>query len=289
MLVADIEGPVVAAAAHTPFESRRRVFVIEDAHTMNDQAANRLLKTLEEPPRCVHLILLAPGPGEVLPTIASRCQHVRFDPLSPEQLEGRLLEESFEGGRLQEGRQRSPAETVRIGACARLALGDAHLARRLTSTRGGALREAAEAFVRGALHGDTGGRPWMALLQFAKDAGAAAGEARAALVAQELELLPVKERKRHEREALDAQRRSERRARIGALQDALCLSEGAGELVYAIDRRSELEQDIGDLDGARLRAGVELVEDTRLRLGLNVSEELALEALAYGLQALLAS
>jgi DNA polymerase-3 subunit delta' len=300
MRVGDIEGPVVAAAAHTPFESRRRVFVIEDAHTMNDQAANRLLKTLEEPPRCVHLILLAPGPGEVLPTIASRCQHVRFDPLSPEQLEGRLLEESFEGGRLQEGRQRSPAETVRIGACARLALGDAHLARRLTSTRGGALREAAEAFVRGALHGDTGGRPWMALLQFAKDAGAAAGEARAALVAQELELLPVKERKRHEREALDAQRRSERRARIGALQDALrlaqlwlrdllCLSEGAGELVYAIDRRSELEQDIGDLDGARLRAGVELVEDTRLRLGLNVSEELALEALAYGLQALLAS
>ena len=50
MLVADIEEPVVAAATRTPFEARRRVFVIERAETMNDQAANRMLKTLEEPP-----------------------------------------------------------------------------------------------------------------------------------------------------------------------------------------------------------------------------------------------
>ena len=41
MLVADIEEPVVAAATRTPFESARRVFVIEAVETMNDQAANR--------------------------------------------------------------------------------------------------------------------------------------------------------------------------------------------------------------------------------------------------------
>ncbi len=51
MLVSDIDEPVVAAAARTPFEASRRVFVIEGAETMNEQAANRLLKTLEEPPR----------------------------------------------------------------------------------------------------------------------------------------------------------------------------------------------------------------------------------------------
>ena len=51
MLVGDIEEPVVAAATRTPFESARRVFVIEAADAMNDQAANRMLKTLEEPPR----------------------------------------------------------------------------------------------------------------------------------------------------------------------------------------------------------------------------------------------
>ena len=83
MLVGDIEEPVVAAATRTPFESARRVFVIEGADTMNDQAANRMLKTLEEPPPFVHLVLLTDRREDVLPTIASRCQAVRFDPLPP--------------------------------------------------------------------------------------------------------------------------------------------------------------------------------------------------------------
>src|SRR5215831_7035087 len=55
LLVGDIDGAVVGAVAHTPFEARRRVFVIEAAGTMNDQSANRLLKTLEEPPAFAHL------------------------------------------------------------------------------------------------------------------------------------------------------------------------------------------------------------------------------------------
>ncbi|MGA7705863.1 MAG: hypothetical protein WB998_13320, partial [Solirubrobacteraceae bacterium] len=91
VLVKDIEGPVVAAATHTPFESKRRVFVIEAAGTMNDQAANRLLKTLEEPAPFAHLILLAEHREDVLPTIASRCQQVRFDPLT-----GALVRERLE-------------------------------------------------------------------------------------------------------------------------------------------------------------------------------------------------
>src|SRR3984957_12274887 len=80
MLVADIEQPVVAAATHTPFESARRVFVIEAVETMNDQTANRMLKILEEPPSFTHLVLLADRREDVLATIASRCQPVRFDP-----------------------------------------------------------------------------------------------------------------------------------------------------------------------------------------------------------------
>lgn len=50
LVVADIDEAVVAAAQRTPFEARRRVFVIERADAMNDAAANRMLKTLEEPP-----------------------------------------------------------------------------------------------------------------------------------------------------------------------------------------------------------------------------------------------
>jgi DNA polymerase III subunit delta' len=318
MLVADIDQAVVAAAAHTPFESRRRVFVIEDAHTLNDQAANRLLKTLEEPPPFAHLVLLAPSPREVLPTIASRCQLVRFDPLPSARIEERLTA-AREGGapglgsagssdaeaglaEAQAGRRgvEPQVEVEVLAACARLALGDARLAGRLASAWGRALRERAEAFVGGALRGETAQRPWVGLLEVAKDAGAEVGERLAARVAEELELLPAKERRRHEREAADAQRRAERRARTGALdlalrlaelwlRDAWCVAEGAGELVYTVDRRPELERDAAGRPPARLREGVELVQDTRLRLPLNVSEELALEALAYRLQALLAA
>jgi DNA polymerase III subunit delta' len=299
MLVADIDRAVVAGATRTPFESRRRVFVIEDAHTLNDQAANRLLKTLEEPPSFVHLILLAPSPREVLPTIASRCQHVRFDPLPSALIEERLRGESAGEHR---GTDAEGSESGRLAACARLALGDARLAGRLAGEWGRATRERAEGFVRGALSGDTArgaGGHLDELLQAAKDAGAGAGEELTARVAGELELLPAGDRKRHQREAADAQRRAERRARTGALdlalrlaelwlRDVWCVAEGAGELVYALDRRSELEHDAAGRSPERLREAVELVRDVRLRLSLNVSEELALESLAYRLQTLLA-
>ncbi len=82
MLVSDIHAPVIAAASRTPFESRRRVFVIERVDELGDEAANRMLKTLEEPASFVHLLLLTDRLGEVLPTIRSRCQLVRFEPPS---------------------------------------------------------------------------------------------------------------------------------------------------------------------------------------------------------------
>jgi DNA polymerase-3 subunit delta' len=279
MLVSDIEEPVVAAAARTPFESARRVFVIEGADTMNDQAANRMLKTLEEPPSFVHLVLLTDRREDVLATIASRCQQVRFDPLPSASIAARL-----------EG-----LEPERAQACARLALGDARLAARLASEEGKGLRAGAEGFVRSAFDGASGERRWIGLLEIGKTAGAAAGETADERLRGELELVGSKERKRYEREGLDARRRIERRARTSALdlmlrlaelwlRDLLCIAEGATECVYAVDRLAELEQDAQGRDGARLRSAVELVADTRLRLSLNVSEELALEALGYRLE-----
>jgi DNA polymerase-3 subunit delta' len=68
----------------------------------------------------------------------------------------------------------------------------------------------------------------------------------------------------------------------------MCLGEGAGELVHALDRRAELEQDAAERRPGALREGIELIGATRLSLSVNVSEELALEALAYRLEALLA-
>jgi DNA polymerase III subunit delta' len=281
MLVSDIEEPVVAAATRTPFESRRRVFVIESAEAMNDQAANRLLKTLEEPPSFVHLVLLTDRREDVLATIASRCQQVRFDPLSPER-----IARSLEG-----------VDEIQARACARLALGDALLAARLASVEGERLRGAAEDFVRSALRGATQMRPWTVLLEGARAAGTSAGEEAQERLEAELELVASKERKRYERESLEARRRGERRARTGTLdlglrlaelwlRDVLCVREDAEEIVYAVDRLEALREDAAAVEGRALRSAIELVGATRLSLSLNVSEELALESLAYKIQAL---
>ncbi len=284
MLVADVDEAVIAAATRTPFEATRRVFVIERAETMNDQAANRMLKTLEEPAAFVHLLLLADRPEDVLATIASRCQRVRFDPPPSERIAAGLLARGI------------GAETAR--ACARLALGDARLAEALAGEPGRVLRSAAERYVRRALAGETADRPWSELLEAARAAGERAGEQVKAAVAEELSAVPTKERRRYEREAVERVRRAERRARTGELdlglrlgglwlRDVACIADAMPELAYAVDRAAELRSDADGRTGPVLRAGVELVEDTRQRLALNVSEELALEALAYRLGQLL--
>jgi DNA polymerase-3 subunit delta' len=57
------------------------VFIIDDADRFNDNSANAFLKTLEEPPEQLVFVLLAANSAQLLPTIISRCQTVRFSPL----------------------------------------------------------------------------------------------------------------------------------------------------------------------------------------------------------------
>ncbi|MDD2388226.1 MAG: DNA polymerase III subunit delta' [Desulfobacterales bacterium] len=75
-----------------PYEANVRVVIISDAQTMNPQAANALLKALEEPPERTIFILTAIQISDLLPTIVSRCQHIRFDPIPRETLESLLME-----------------------------------------------------------------------------------------------------------------------------------------------------------------------------------------------------
>jgi DNA polymerase-3 subunit delta' len=70
-------------ASLRPFESEWRIFIIHDADRMNLPAQNHFLKTLEEPPGRSMFLLLTEFPRMLLPTIRSRCQMVRFRPLSP--------------------------------------------------------------------------------------------------------------------------------------------------------------------------------------------------------------
>lgn len=73
-----------------PFEGKARVFLIDEADKLNDASANALLKVLEEPPRTSHLILITARPAMLLPTILSRCQMIRFAPLTPDEIETHL-------------------------------------------------------------------------------------------------------------------------------------------------------------------------------------------------------
>lgn len=64
-----------------PFEGRHRVFIIDGAEHLSHEAANSLLKTLEEPPPQVQLVLLAVNERLLLPTVLSRCQKLTLRPL----------------------------------------------------------------------------------------------------------------------------------------------------------------------------------------------------------------
>jgi len=95
--------------SYPPFESEMRVVVLEDVHTMRREAANSLLKTLEEPPDGNLLILTAESSQEIVATLISRCQVVPFTQLSISDTTAILMARGIESGaalllaRLSEG------------------------------------------------------------------------------------------------------------------------------------------------------------------------------------------
>lgn len=76
---------LIKKLSFAPYEAKTRVVLIEDVHTMRQEAANSLLKTLEEPPENNLLILTADSAGSVLQTIISRCQAIPFYALTCEE------------------------------------------------------------------------------------------------------------------------------------------------------------------------------------------------------------
>lgn len=90
---------IEADAALAPYEASWKVFILDGAERMTEQAANALLKTLEEPAKDTVFILLTGTVSALLPTIASRCQTVTFVPLPHGQIEGLLREQGMEASR----------------------------------------------------------------------------------------------------------------------------------------------------------------------------------------------
>ena len=90
-------------AQFRPYEGRRRVFIIDDAEWLRHEAANSLLKTLEEPPDTTLIILITEKPFSLLDTIRSRCLMLSFAPLSVAEIEQhlRMMLTSSEEARLR--------------------------------------------------------------------------------------------------------------------------------------------------------------------------------------------
>jgi DNA polymerase III subunit delta' len=259
-LVEEVRERVIRAAAYRPFEGGKRVFVVEAAEAMRDESQNALLKTLEEPPEYAHLILLSSEPEALLETIASRCQPVDFAPLSPAVVEAEL---SGAG---------SPEE---IAAAARLSAGDPARARYLLSVSGRTLRDA----------------PLLRLLEIA----AAAGDEAEAATRETLEEEAKSGLKRTAREIAEESKRAGRRRRTETLdlglalraawlRDLAAVAAGAENVAFNRDRLAQLRSQAAGLDVARARNAAALVQETRRSLDLNVSEELALEALFFRLE-----
>ncbi len=77
-----------------PYEARKKVFIVNNAHNLNPVSANAFLKTLEEPPRDSVLILVTDKPSMLLKTILSRCRVVKFTALQRQAL-ARILERDY--------------------------------------------------------------------------------------------------------------------------------------------------------------------------------------------------
>ena len=109
----------IERTAYRPFEGRRRVVIVDDADAMEASPQNALLKTLEEPPAASTFVLVTSRPDVLLPTVRSRCQRIRFGPISPAEMAPVLMRDhGFEE------REAHAAATAAEGSIGRALEGD---------------------------------------------------------------------------------------------------------------------------------------------------------------------
>ena len=252
---------VIRLASSRPFEGTRRVLVLQ-ADTLNVQAANALLKTLEEPVGETVFLLVVTSREGVLPTILSRAQAVRFNPV-PAGAVARFLE-----GRGAD----EPALAAALGR------GSVGLSLRYAEDpEFGELREAV--FEAGfAFSEDFEGRH--GAVQGIVDRAEAVGAAR------EREVLAGFEEQ--DRRAKDGAKRAARAARDGAVRESLHLlallyrdagvvGAGAEELVANADRIAEIRVRVEEHPGADWAGAALVLGEARTALAYNVSPEAILE------------
>ncbi len=108
--------------SHTPSMGGWRVAIIDTADDLNRNAANALLKVLEEPPQRTAIFMLSAAPGRLLATIRSRCRRIELRPVTDELVAGFLADEG--AAQAEEAQRIAAAANGRPGYALSLALGD---------------------------------------------------------------------------------------------------------------------------------------------------------------------
>jgi DNA polymerase-3 subunit delta' len=276
---------VISGIGLRPVEASRKIYVFDRAHTFNPEAANALLKSLEEPPDDVVIVLLADSIDAVLPTIVSRCQVVRFERI-PEVL---ALDVLVERAGLDRGMARATlaASGGVLSRALELASSRPRMAARDTIVRalkdlpvmdGHDVLETARSLMEAV----------RAPLGDLEDEQAAEVEERRALLGTRASMKPLEER--HKRE-LTAKEREGLLEILNVteswLRDCLALSVGAGDVVANVDQADAMEEVAQVLTPEAAVRGFDAACEARKRISYNVSPQLALEAMLFDIREVL--
>jgi DNA polymerase III subunit delta' len=251
-----------------PFEAGRRVYVVLGAHLLNEDAADALLKDLEEPPPYAVIVLVADELGLLPPTILSRCQHVPFRRLSQRAIKAFLSARGVAGEPLE--------------ALARVAAGRLDRAERLIDADAGERRTGLIDLAR-SVYLDSGFDAGAASRRVTGFAQERAGRARAAA---EKDAPPDETARETEQRSRRAGRGAEREEILDALdllsgwyRDVMVVAAGAESAVLNSDRQADLAADSVPERGPAAARAAATVRDVWRSFEFNVQPGLALEAL----------
>jgi DNA polymerase-3 subunit delta' len=235
---------LIGRSQRVPSEARARVFLVTSAGFMKE-AANSILKVLEEPPPYVHILLMAENLSELLPTIRSRCAVAHLGALPTEEIAARLAE------------RRPELNKTELELVARLSEGAAGRAFGFHLAEYAAARNDALTMLQSAEQ--SGGRSDHTALFKMTESYRAGAEGQAKTTA----LL---------------------RALASVLEDVLLLQAGAGDRVRNVDRRADLQRFADTFDFGWIESAMRGLDAVQSGMRRNLLRSLSLDALAMEME-----
>lgn len=281
-LVEQVREDLVPDMWLAPADGHAKVYILDRAASLGDAAANAFLKTLEGPPPAVTIVLLTDDYDAVLPTIASRCQVVRFAPVSPSHALDLLAQRTGAG-----------EQEARIA----LAASSGVVPRAIEFLRSPARREARDRMV--AVMRDLPAMDGRDVLVSARDllksVRAPLDELKARQGVELKERVEFMGRaaqvkdveQRHKRELTARERESVLELLAVAeswLRDALACSAGAAGVIANADAADDIAVAAGCMPSSAIEAGLAAVRRARRRVSYNVSPQLAVEVMLFEIQ-----